>query len=106
MLQSYGFTTAVFGSAEQFLSSSHPRNEAYLIVDIRMPGMTGLGLYRRLTSEGCRVPIILITGSPTKDERERAMTIGVFSYLPKPVNESVLIETLCKALQHGNQAAD
>ena len=106
MLRSYGFTTAVFGSAEQFLASGHPRDESCLILDVRMPGMTGLGLYRHLLSEGCRLPIILITGSPTRWERERAMSMGVASYLTKPVDERILLDTLREALEHDSHAAD
>ena len=77
-----------------------------LILDVRMPGMTGLGLYRHLVSEGCRIPIILITGSPTIGERERAMSMGVASYLAKPLDEHLLLETLREALEHRSQAAD
>ena len=106
MLRSYGFTTAVFTSAEQFLASGHPCEEACLILDVRMPGMTGLGLYRHLMSEGCRIPIILITGSPTTGERESAISLGVASYLAKPLDEHLLIETLRAALEHRSQAAD
>ena len=106
MLRSYGFTTAVFASAEQFLASGRPCEEACLILDVRMPGMTGLGLYRHLVSEGCRIPIILITGSPTTGERERAMSIGVVSYLAKPLDEHLLLATLRAALEHRSQAAD
>lgn len=105
MLRSYGFMTAVFASAEQFLASDRPRDASCLILDVRMPGMTGVGLHRHLLSEGCRIPIILITGSPTNGERERAMSMGAVSYLPKPVDERVLLETLREALQHGSQAA-
>jgi len=106
MLRSYGFTTAVFASAEQFLASGHPCEEACLILDVRMPGMTGLGLHRLLASEGCRIPIILITGSPTIGERERVMSMGVASYLAKPLDEHLLLETLRAALEHRSQAAD
>jgi FixJ family two-component response regulator len=105
LLRSHGFATAVFASAEQFLASGRPSDEACLILDVRMPGMTGLGLFRRLSSEGCRIPIILITGSPTSGERERAMSMGVASYLTKPVDERILLETLHEALHHGSQAA-
>jgi FixJ family two-component response regulator len=105
MLRSHGFTTAVFASAEQFLASGRPCDESCLILDIRMPGMTGWGLHRRLMSEGCRIPTILITGAPTHGERERAMAMGVASYLAKPVNEDTLIETLRQALEHGSQTA-
>jgi len=106
MLRSYGFTTAVFASAEQFLASGRPCEEACLILDVRMPGMTGLGLYRHLISEGCRIPIILITGSPTTGEREHAMSMGVASYLAKPLDEHLLLATLRAALEHRSQAAD
>ena len=106
MLRSYGFTTAVFASAEQFLASGHPCEEACLILDVRMPGMTGLGLYRHLMSEGCRIPIILITGSPTTGERESAISLGVASYLAKPLDEHLLLATLRAALEHRSQAAD
>jgi FixJ family two-component response regulator len=106
MLRSYGFTTAVFGSAEQFLASGRPSGESCLILDVRMPRMTGLGLHHQLVSEGCRVPIILMTGSPTQGERERAMSMGVVSYLTKPVDEHILLDTLREALQYGSQAAD
>jgi FixJ family two-component response regulator len=106
MLRSYGFTTSVFASAEQFLASGRPCGEACLILDVRMPGMTGLGLYRHLMSEGCRIPIILITGSPTTGERESVMSLGVASYLAKPLDEHLLLETLRAALEHRSQAAD
>lgn len=106
MLRSYGFSTAVFDSAEQFLASGRPCDESCLILDVRMPGMTGLGLHRYLIAEGCRIPIILITGSPTLGERERAMSMGVASYLTKPVDERVLLDTLREALEHGDHAAD
>src|SRR3954469_19946947 len=106
MLRSYGFTTAVFGSAEQFLASGRPSGESCLILDVHMPGMTGPGLHHRLVSKGHRVPIILITGSPTQAERERAMSMGVVSYLTKPVAERILLDTLREDLQYGNQAAE
>ena len=106
MLRSYGFATAVFASAEQYLAAGRPCGEACLILDIRMPGMTGWRLQRHLLTEGCRIPIILITGSPTSGERERAMSIGVTSYLTKPIDERALLRTLREALAHGNHAAD
>jgi FixJ family two-component response regulator len=105
MLRSYGFATAVFASAEQYLAAGRPCGSC-LILDVRMPGMTGWRLHHHLLSEGCRIPTILITGSPTSGERERAMSIGVASYLTKPVDERALLQTLREALAHGNQAAD
>jgi FixJ family two-component response regulator len=105
MLRSYGFATSVFGSAEEFLNSDEPGRTACLILDMRMPGMTGLALHQHLTAEGCRIPTILITACPTSGERNRAIAIGVVSYLAKPFNERVLLETVRDALEHGNHAA-
>ena len=105
MLRSYGFTTAVFGSAEQFLGSAEPGRTSCLILDVRMPGMTGLALHQHLVAEGCRIPTILITACPTSGERDRAIATGVVSYLAKPFNERVLLETVRDALEHGSHAA-
>jgi FixJ family two-component response regulator len=106
MLRSYGFATAVFGSAEEFLGSDEPGRTSCLILDMRMPGMSGLALHQHLVAEGCRIPTILITACPTSGERERAIAFGVVSYLAKPFNEHVLLETVRDALEHGSHAAN
>ena len=106
MLNSHGFTTAAFGSAAEFLSSDEPRRAACLILDVRMPGMTGLALHKYLVSQGCQIPTILVTACPTSRERERALTAGVLSYLAKPLSETVLLTTVRNALAQGIQAAD
>ena len=106
MLRSYGFATTVFASAEQFLASEHPCGASCLILDVRMPGMSGFGLHHHLAAEGCRIPIILITACPTNGERERAIAAGAVSYLAKPVDERVLLASLREAVEHGNQAAN
>jgi len=105
MLRSYGFTTAVFASAEQFLASDEPNRVSCLILDVRMPGMSGMALHRRLISEGCRIPTILVTACPTNGERKRAIASGVVSYLAKPFGEQVLLDTVREALEPGPQVA-
>lgn len=105
MLRAYGFATAVFASAEQFLISDQPYRASCLILDIRMPGMTGMALHHHLIAEGCRIPTILITACPTSGERERAIATGAVSYLAKPFDERVLLDTVREALQHGRHAA-
>ena len=105
MLRSYGFATAVFASAEQFLDAAEHDVTSCLILDVRMPGMTGIALHRHLVAEGCRIPTILITACPTSGERDRAIATGVVSYLAKPFNEHVLLETVRDALEHGSHAA-
>src|ERR1051326_7493200 len=85
MLTSHGFATAGFASAEQFLSRGKPHNVSCLILDVRMPGMTGLALHDYLVTTGCRIPTILITACPTSGEQRRAIARGVASYLAKPL---------------------
>jgi FixJ family two-component response regulator len=104
MLQSHGFTAEVFASAEQFLSSSQLRSASCLILDVRMPEMTGLALHDYLIGMGCRIPTILITACPTRGERRRAIASGVASYLAKPLSEDVLLDTIRDALEDSARA--
>src|SRR5207253_10706442 len=99
-----GDVTPVFASAEQFLSRTESRCASCLIVDVRMPGMTGLALHDYLMSTGCRIPTILITAGPTGGERRRAIASGVASYLAKPLSEQVLLDTIREVLEDGRQA--
>ena len=100
MLRSHGFTAAVFASAAQFVNSDDLSGTACLIADVRMPGMTGLALHRHLRSRGVRVPTILITARPTSGEKRRALSIGVASYLAKPLSEQILLDTVREALDN------
>jgi len=104
LLRAYGFATSVFGSAEQFLSRAKAQSASCLILDVRMPGMTGLALHDYLVSTGCRIPTILITACPTSGERRRAIASGVASYLGKPLSEEVLLDTIREVLENGGQA--
>lgn len=101
MLRSFGFDAAVFGSAQQFLAEADQVHAACLIADVRMPGMTGIALHDQLTSRGLRLPTILITARPTTGERERAIALGVTSYLAKPLTEQILLDTVRDALENG-----
>jgi FixJ family two-component response regulator len=104
MLQSHGFAADVFASAEHFLSGSQSRGASCLILDVRMPGMTGLALHEYLVTKGRRIPTILITACPTRGERRRAIASGVSSYLAKPLSEDVLLDTIREALEDGARA--
>jgi FixJ family two-component response regulator len=104
MLKSHGFATAVFVSAEQFLERPKPHPTACLIVDVRMPGMTGLALHNYLMATGCRIPTILITACPTSGERRRAIAGGAASYLAKPLSEPVLLDAIRQTLENGERA--
>jgi DNA-binding NtrC family response regulator len=104
MLQTHGFATAVFASAEEFLSRAKAHRAACLILDVRMPGMTGVALHNYLVGKGFRIPTILITACPTRREERRAIANGVASYLAKPLHEQLLLDTIRGVLEDGGEA--
>ncbi len=98
ILTSHGLTAAVFASARQLLDSDQLDHMSCLIVDGKMPGMSGFALHRQLVAAGRRIPTILITGRPTAGGRKRALAAGVVSYLAKPFSEEVLLDNIHLAL--------
>lgn len=88
-----------FASAEEFLRSGKQRAAACLIVDIRMPGMSGLELQEKLNAEGCRIPIIFITAHGDEKIRAQALRAGAVEFLTKPFDDEILIESVRAALE-------
>jgi FixJ family two-component response regulator len=105
LLNSMGFVTETFESAEDFLASSLLGSTACLITDGRMSGMTGFELHHHLVASGKRIPTILVTAFPEEADRARALREGMFCYLPKPFNDSDLLECLRSAIA-ANQRGD
>lgn len=105
ILTSHGFTATAFASAEEFLESEQPHRAACLIVDVTMPGMSGLRLHQHLVAAGHRIPTILITGRPSEADRETALGAGVVAYLAKPFSEQALLNDLALALAGQGQRA-
>src|SRR4051812_9417092 len=84
LIRSVGFRAVVFPSAEDFLRSSHLQDTACLIVDVRMPGMSGLELQRQLAAANYSMPIIFITAHGDEEARARALRAGAVAFLDKP----------------------
>src|SRR5258705_13014397 len=80
MVESFGFTVGTFGSADEFLKSNHLHNTACLILDIQMPGMSGLELHHRLINCGRRIPTMFVTAFPDPRARDRALQAGAVCY--------------------------
>jgi FixJ family two-component response regulator len=99
LIRSLGYATAAFASAEEYLLSDHLQDTSCLITDIKMHGMSGVEMQRRLIADGYRTPIIFMTAFPEEEIRERVLEAGAFGFLSKPVNESCLIGCLDKALK-------
>ncbi len=88
----------VFASADEFLANYMPGTRGCIILDIRMPGMSGLELQERLKAAGALIPIIVITGHGDVSIAVRAMKAGAVEFLQKPFNDQVLLDTVQSAL--------
>jgi FixJ family two-component response regulator len=98
LLRSVRFGVEVFASAEEFLSSDRVRETDCLILDVRMPGMSGLDLQHRLAGSHPQVPIIFITSHGDEELRSRALNGGAVDYLLKPFSEEALLNAVETAL--------
>jgi two-component system, LuxR family, response regulator FixJ len=98
LLRSVGFSVEVFASAEDFWPAGHRQNAACLIVDVRMPRMSGLELQRQLAVANCPMPIIFITAHSDADTRARALNAGAVALLDKPFSDEVLLKAVQAAL--------
>jgi FixJ family two-component response regulator len=98
LLESSGLAAECFGSAEDFLKSDLHGKAACLIVDIRMPKMSGLELQARLKEEECNVPIIFITAHGDARMRIQAMRRGAVEFFAKPFDHRLLLKKVRTAL--------
>ena len=98
LMESAGLVARSFGSAEEFLASDLHSQVACLIVDIRMPKMSGLQLQSRLKEEECNVPIIFITAHGDARMRIQAMRRGAVEFLAKPFDHQLLLKRVRSAL--------
>ena len=98
LIESGGFEAQCFGSAKAFLESDLHGRAACLVVDIRMPKISGLELQARLKEEGCYVPIIFITAYDDAEIRAQAMKDGAVEFLAKPFDHQLLLQILRRTL--------
>src|ERR1700723_962580 len=94
LIESGGFEAQCFGSAKAFLESDSHGRAACLIVDIRMPKISGLELQARLKREECSVPIIFITAFADAEIRDKPMKEGAVEFFAKPFDHQQLLKML------------
>jgi FixJ family two-component response regulator len=99
LVQTLGYDVRTFASAEEYLRSGCVRESSCVITDVQMPGMTGIDLLARLTADGYRIPVILVSGSPEEELRSRAMKSGAIGFLQKPFDIEALAVCLRRALK-------
>jgi FixJ family two-component response regulator len=100
LVRSLGHSAATFASAEEFLESGSLRQTACLIVDVQMPGMSGIDLQNHLIASGDCPPVIFVTAFPDDGVQARALGAGAVGFLAKPFSEACLIACLDRALAH------
>ena len=99
LIRSVGLTVQTFASAHEFLESERLDVPACLILDVRMPGLSGLDLQRDLTEANIRIPIIFITGHGDIPMSVRAMKAGAVEFLTKPFRDQDLLDAIQQALE-------
>ena len=99
LLRSSGFRAEAFASAEEFLDSKSAGETACLILDLRMPGMNGLELQRRLSQNGNPVPIIFLSAQASEEDERSALRSGAVRFLRKPVSKEALLGAIRDALK-------
>jgi FixJ family two-component response regulator len=102
LLKSVGFKARTFASAEGFLNSGHVAATACLILDVRMPGMSGVELHDRLTASRLAVPIVFISAHADEEARARALESGAVDFLQKPFSDDALLNALAAAIGRGS----
>jgi FixJ family two-component response regulator len=98
-MESAGYAVESFDSAEEFLASGSARNAACLILDVHLPGITGLELQDRLAGADNRVPIVFVSAQGTQANREKAMSRGATGFLSKPFRRDDLVRLVEAATQ-------
>ena len=99
LLSEFGFAARVFSSAEAFLSSDCVHDTRCLILDVMMPGMTGLDLQQELIRRGQEIPVIFITAGKDEALRARAFKQGAVKFLNKPFSDTALLDALNVAIE-------
>jgi FixJ family two-component response regulator len=104
LLRCSGFQAAVFTSAEDFLQSGRVQETDCLLLDVRMPGMNGLELQRRLGENNRQIPIIFLSARASEEDERRALRAGAADFLRKPASREKLLRAILAALEKSNQS--
>jgi FixJ family two-component response regulator len=104
LIESAGLSVETFASAQEFLRHKRPQTPACLVLDVRLPGLSGLELQRKLAPASKRIPIIFITGHGDIPMSVQAMKAGAVEFLPKPFNDDQLLAAIEQAIERDRAA--
>jgi FixJ family two-component response regulator len=106
LLRSVGLRTEAFASAQEFLRRRRPDGPACLVLDVRLPGPSGLDLQKRMTETDLEIPIVFITGHGDVPMSVRAMKAGAVEFLTKPFRDQDLLDAIQQALERDGIARE
>ena len=99
LMESVGLQVECFGSAQEYLDRFDPQRPGCIVLDVRMPGMSGLDLQARLAEERLCPPIIIITGHGDVPMAVRAVQAGAMNFIEKPFNDQELLDSVHRAIE-------
>src|SRR6266550_6924460 len=104
LIRSMGLKVQTFASAQEFLTSQRPDAPSCLVLDVQLPGLSGLDLQQELAKVGVQIPIIFITGHGDIPMTVRAMKAGALEFLTKPFDDEDLLEAIHEAIKRDRVA--
>ena len=99
LIEAVGLKVRTYGNAQDFLDAYDPGQGGCLVLDVRMPGMSGLELQSKLVAKGITIPVIIITGHGDVYMAVEAMKAGVIDFVEKPFRDQVLLDSIPRAIE-------
>jgi len=98
LIRSMGFGVETFASAEDFLAHDVTASSGCIVLDIRMPGMSGVELQKRIIGTHRDLPVVVITGHGDEEMKKQALSVGAIAFLHKPFDDHVLLAAIERAI--------
>lgn len=98
LIESVGLPVKVYESGQNFLNDYQKGLAGCLVLDVRMPDINGMDLHAKLKQDGCKLPVIIMTGHADVAMAVRAMKAGVYDFIEKPYNDSLMLERIQSAI--------
>lgn len=103
LLESAGFEVETFSSGADFLDRLDPKRGGCIVLDVRMPGLSGLEIQEKLTEKRITLPVIIITGHGDVPIAVQAIKAGAIDFIEKPFGDDVILESVGRALERGRR---